>query len=53
MVIHDIRNTEHDFTLDKNGFQVQNLPQTLAFMKDDAETEVKQYAAIVEKIKEM
>lgn len=53
MVIHDIRNAEHDFTLDQNGFQVWNLPQTPEFTKDDAEIEAKQYPAIVEKIKEM
>jgi hypothetical protein len=53
MKIHDIRNTENNFTLDTNGFQVWNLPEIPEYTKDGAEIETKQFPAIVEKIKEM
>jgi hypothetical protein len=53
MTIHDIRNTGHNFTLDKNGFQVWNLPETPEYTKDDAQIEAEQYPVIVEKIKEL
>jgi len=53
MTIHDIRNTENDFTLDMNGFQLWDFPETPEYTKDDADIEAKQYPAIMEKIREM
>jgi hypothetical protein len=53
MTIHDTRNNEHDFSLDKNGFQVWYLPELPDYTKDDDEIAAKQYPVLIEKIKEV
>lgn len=53
MTIHDIRSNIDYFTLDRNGFQVWTLPDTLEYTKDDQEIETKQYPEIAEALKKM
>jgi hypothetical protein len=53
MTIQGIRNIHDSFTLDKNGFQVWNLPATPEYTKDDKEIEDKQYTEIIETLKKV
>lgn len=53
MTIHDIRNIQDNFTLDKNGFQVWTLPETPEYTKDNKAIEDNQYPEIVETLEKL
>ena len=53
MLIRDIRNSENEFTLDKNGFQLVRLAPPKKFTKDEEELKSLYYSEVEQLIKKL
>jgi hypothetical protein len=53
MTFHDIRNAENEYTLDKNGFQILELPRTPDYLVDEEQIRSRVYPEVTQKLREL